>query len=193
MRSVVVYESIYGNTHAIATAIGKGLEGAGPVEVLAAERAGRQELDGVDLVVVGGPTHGHGMSRVSTRKSGVDAARKAASRGAPMELVLDSDAEGLGLREWFASLGHLKARAAAFDTRFAGPAWLTGRASGGISQRLGRHGCTLVAAPESFFVTKGNQLRPGEEARAQAWGESLAATIGFKQESEGVRPGGDLR
>ncbi len=37
-------------------------------------------------------------------------------------------------------------------------------------------GCTLIAKPESFFVTKqATQLLPGESARARAWGERLAA------------------
>jgi len=43
--------------------------------------------------------------------------------------VLDPDAEGEGLREWFESVGPVPTYGAAFDTRFELPAAITGRAS----------------------------------------------------------------
>src|SRR5690242_19397342 len=68
MRAVVVYESMYGNTHLIADAIGRGLVAAAcQVDVVPVDRAGQQMLADADLVVVGGPTHAHGISRDSTR------------------------------------------------------------------------------------------------------------------------------
>jgi len=33
----------------------------------------------------------------------------------------------------------------------------------------------MLAEPESFLVTKANELYPGETARATQWGASLAA------------------
>jgi hypothetical protein len=81
-------------------------------------------------VVVGGPTHVHGISRASTRKA---AARPQTSRPAS-PLNLEPDAAGPGLREWFASLGHYPVKAAAFDTRMNAPAALTGRASKGVAR-----------------------------------------------------------
>ena len=71
----------------------------------------------------------------------------------------------------------MPARAAAFDTRFKAPAALTGRASKRIGRELVRHGCTLIADPESFLVTKDNHLEPDEEERARAWGAQLAARM----------------
>ena len=52
---------------------------------------------------------------------------------------------------------------------------LTGRASKGIAKLLEQRGLTLIAAPESFLVSKDNALQPGKEDRAQGWGEKLAA------------------
>ena len=130
MRAVVVYESMYGNTHLVANAIGAGLETAFEVSVVPVSRADPAVLGGAVLVVVGGPTHVHGMSRASTRKAAAEAADKPVS-----PLNLEPDAAGPGLREWFASLGPYLVKAAAFDTRMHAPAVLTGRALNGGAGR----------------------------------------------------------
>ncbi|HUZ10247.1 MAG TPA: flavodoxin domain-containing protein [Acidimicrobiales bacterium] len=183
MRAVVVYESMYGNTHAVAQAIADGLGPPDQVAVLPVDQAKGEVLRGADLVVVGGPTHAHGMSRAGTRKAAIDAAERPDSG-----LALDPAAGGSGLREWLSSLQRVDSKAAAFDTRFRAPSIFTGRASKGIGRALRRHGCELVARPESFYVDKGNRLRAGEAQRALAWGKSLAE--GRRRSAEHVRPGG---
>lgn len=172
MRAVVVYESMYGNTHLVADAIGAGLETAFEVSVVPVSQADPAVLDGAGLVVVGGPTHAHGMSREATRKAAAEAADKPVS-----PLNLEPDAAGPGLREWFASLGRYPVRAAAFDTRLHAPAALTGRASKGVARLLRAHGFEVVAEPESFLVTKQDRLEPQETTRAREWGTKLAASI----------------
>jgi hypothetical protein len=173
MRAVVVYESMYGNTHLVADAIGAGLGAAYEVAVVPVDEANHAVLDGADLIVVGGPTHVHGMSRASTRQSAVADAHKPGS-----DLTLDPDAEGPGLRDWFAALPKLQARAAAFDTRVDMPAVLSGRAAKGIGQQLRQHGLDLVAEPESFLVTKHNHLEPDQVDRARDWGRRLGRATG---------------
>jgi hypothetical protein len=175
MRAVVVYESMYGNTHQVADAIGAGLKTAFDVSIVPVSQISPAVLADADLVVVGGPTHAHGMSRASTRKAAVEAARNPAGG-----LKVEPDALGPGLREWFDSLGHYEVKAAAFDTRIHGPAALTGRASKGVSRLLRAHGFDVVAEPESFLVTKQDRLGPEETTRARDWGTKLA---------EGVAPG----
>lgn len=172
MRAVVVYESMYGNTHHVADAIRTGLKPAFDVSVVPVAQAGPAVLAGADLVVVGGPTHAHGMSRAATRKAAGEAAGKPGS-----DLKVEPDAPGSGLREWFASLGRYPAKAAAFDTRIHGPAALTGRASKGLTRLLREHGFDVIAQPESFLVTKHNQLEPQEITRARDWGTKLATDI----------------
>jgi len=172
MRAVVVYESMYGNTHVVAEAIGKGLRPVCDVFVVPVGRAVPEVLEGAELLVVGGPTHVHGMTRPRSRQAAADAAHKPGST-----VVLEVGAEGPGVREWLASLGHLNVFAAAFDTRLHGPAAFTGRASKGISRELERLSAHIVADPESFLVTKENVLEAGEETRAREWGEELAARI----------------
>jgi flavodoxin len=168
MRAVVVYESMYGNTRRIADAIGRGLARGGTVSVLPVAGADRGALQGADLLVVGGPTHVHGLSRASTRKAAVEQRKDDG-------LMIDPGAYGPGLREWFPSLAGAAIRSAAFDTRVAGPPAVTGRASKRIAKELRGQGCPPVTEPESFLVDKTSRLKPGEEERAEAWGAELAA------------------
>ena len=172
MRAAVIYESMYGNTHLIADAIADGLRAYGDVTVVAVGEAGAEVVDGADMLVVGGPTHAHGMSRPSTRKGAVEAADKPQS-----PLVVEPDAAGEGLREWFERQGTLRHKAAAFDTRFDFPVSITGHASKGISKRLRQHGATLVAEPHSFLVTKQDELEVHEVDRAREWGAELGRTM----------------
>jgi hypothetical protein len=172
MNILVVYESSYGNTHLIAEAIGEGLGAGSNVEVLPVAKAAPERVRRAGLVVVGGPTHAHGMSRAQTRRAAVDAADKPAS-----QLRLDPDAEGIGLREWFNELGSITTSAAAFDTRVDAPALITGRASKGISRQLRWLGFRETAEPMSFLVSKDNHLADGQLAAARQWGELLASTI----------------
>jgi hypothetical protein len=172
MRAVVVYESMYGNTRLVADAIGAGLGTVFDVRVVPVSAATAAVLDGADLVVAGGPTHAHGMSRAATRKAAVEAADKPGSG-----LKVEPDPLGPGLRDWFGSLGHYRVKAAAFDTRIHGPAALTGRASKGVARLLRAHGFDVIADPESFLVTKQDRLEPQEITRAREWGGLLAAGI----------------
>jgi hypothetical protein len=172
MRALIVYESMYGNTHVIADRIAAGFRPEDELRVVPVGGATRDLVDWADLLIVGGPTHVHGLSREATRHSAREATAKAGSK-----LIMDAPAEGPGLREWFNGLGALHGKAAAaFDTRFDGPVLFTGRASKGIDRRLQRSGATLIAEAQSFLVNRDNQLVAGESARALRWGEAVSLT-----------------
>ena len=174
MQAFVVYESMFGNTRAIADAIGAGLADAFDVAVVPVAQADAARIRDADLIVVGGPTHVHSMSRASTRKG---AAKQAAGEG--RGLTLEPGALQEGVREWLTSLGAARGpgMAAAFDTRLQGPVAFTGRASKGISHALRRRGYELIAEPESFVVTKENELCAGEQDRARGWGAALTRSL----------------
>ena len=173
MRILVVFESMYGNTHAVAERVAQGLRAAGDAQVVPVTGATAEALAGVDAVVIGGPTHMHGMATARSHQAAHDQAEKADS-----DVALDPDAEGPALRDWFDDLSLPPGcRGAAFDTRMHGPAALTGRASRGIAKRLERHGASLLAPPESFFVGKDNHLTEGEAGRAEQWGASPARSL----------------
>jgi len=143
MQALVVYESMFGNTHVVAAA---------------------------DLLVVGGPTHLHGLSSAGSRQAAAKAAGKQATH-----LSLDPDADGPGLRDWLQDPPDGRALAAAFDTRLADLPVFTGRASRSIGKLLKQHGCRLIAPPESFLVNHQSTLLIGEAARARRWGAALGA------------------
>jgi hypothetical protein len=172
MRALVVYESIYGNTDRLAHAIAEGLAAElDEVKVVPVEGADEETVRGADVVVVGGPTHMHGLSSERSRKMGIEAAAK------DVEVQLDPDAEGPGLRDWLDQLPDTHARAAAFDTRFDGPPLMTGRASKGIARRLRHHGLEMVAEPASFLVDKQNHLQADQLDRGREWGTHLATAL----------------
>ncbi len=170
MRALVVYESIYGNTHTIARRIAEGLGPRIETRVVPVHEATAEQVAWADVVIVGGPTHAHTLSSASSRKGARETAGKPGSG-----LRVDPDAAGPGLRDWFRGLVEVQdKRAVAFDTRIDAAAVLTGRASHGIARRLRNHGFSLVAEPESFLVDKQSHLVEGEADRAAGWGARLA-------------------
>jgi flavodoxin len=170
MRAVIVYESMYGNTRLVAEAIAEGMRPVHDVAVVPVRDAGPEVVAGAQIVVVGGPTHAHGMSRPRTRQAAAEMAEKSKP-----PVALEEGATGSGVRDWLDSLAFPNVFAASFDTRVHMPAALTGRASKGIDRELSRRGVHRIAEPESFFVTKEGTLEAGEAARARHWGEQLAA------------------
>ncbi|MDZ7708350.1 MAG: flavodoxin domain-containing protein [Trueperaceae bacterium] len=58
----VVYDSVHGNTRAIASAIAEGLRSSGPVQMVPAGDADPARWLGARAVVLGCPTHGFSMS-----------------------------------------------------------------------------------------------------------------------------------
>jgi flavodoxin len=156
MRATVICESSFGNTRAIADAIAEALD----AEVLSVDDP--IELDETELLVVGAPTHVHGLSGRRSRQSALEQGGTGAD-------------PARGVREWLVDLPSSKGCAAAtFDTRFDKPAWLTGSAAKNIAKQLRRKGFELAAEPESFYIlgTEG-PLKDGELERAAAWAVRL--------------------
>jgi hypothetical protein len=170
MRALVIFESILGNTEVIARAIAEGLGSAGEVEVVEVGAAPTAIPTGVDLLVIGGPTHAHGMTNPDSRRSAAGKAERP---------VISTR---IGIREWLAAVGDAPAgvAAAAFDTRIKGPGLLWGSAAKAAAGRLEDQGFRMAAPPESFLL-KGptgpvhDVLVAGEVERARRWGEALAA------------------
>lgn len=172
MRVAIVFDSMFGNTHQIALAIAEGLAAHGTVDLLPVDDAPVRLSNDLALLVVGGPTHGHGLSNRTSRRVNATQVGQGATAGR------------IGLREWLADLADAPhgdtPRAlpvATFDTRFHKPRWLTGSAAVSAARQLSRRGYTPAAPPESFFVEHGaGPLLAGELDRARRWGARLGVT-----------------
>lgn len=155
MRAVVVFESIYGNTQAIAEAVANGLRQRFGVCVAEVGRAPRS-LVGVDLLVVGGPIRSH-------LEVGDPAGLPAAGAGESLRDYLLSLVPESGIT------------AAAFSTARRTSWFPTGASTSPMVRRLEARGYDLLVKPEHFYVVDvQGPLEPGELERAQAWGMGLA-------------------
>ena len=171
MKALIVYESMFGNTRAVAEAIAEGLRDSVDVTVLPVADA-PDSTAGVDLLVAGAPTHAHGLSRPASRMEAGQWANDPVKH-----LALEPDAEGIGMREWLASCVGVAPRFAAFDTRADIAKLLSGSAAGKIDRSLRKLGSAEVAEPESYLVDKETRLEATERERAVSWGRELAKAL----------------
>jgi flavodoxin len=146
MTALVCYASHKGNTRRVAEAIAEGLRRHTETEIRAVGDGPGALRDDISLVVVGGPTEGHGMTPDMTRF---------------LDRLPDAALAGRA--------------AASFDTRVKWPRWLSGSAAEDIRERLERAGARLPVATESFIVSMKPEIGPAELERAVAWGNALGA------------------
>lgn len=164
MKAVVVYESLWGNTAAVARAVADGI---GPdARCLTTDEASREVIADADLVVAGAPVLGFSLGGEQIRAA---IAQDEADAPKPPDLSHPS------LRSWLETLPHAAGRSAAFETRIW---WSPRGATGDIEERLARAGYRPIAKAQKFVVTdKYGPLRDGELERARQWGRELAATL----------------
>jgi hypothetical protein len=160
MHAVVVYESFWGNTAAVARAIADGI---GPhAAAMTTDEATPDVVSGAELVVVGAPVLGFRLPTDAVRDGLVG------ESGAPFP----ADTTHRSLRSWLGSLPDGSTPVAAFETRFR---WSPGGAIGTITRELERAGYRSVARGQKFLVTgKYGPLKDGELERAWQWGAELA-------------------
>lgn len=166
MKAIVVYESYWGNTAAVARAIAEGL---GPqARAMSTAEARGEALADVGLIVAGSPIIAFTLPSEKTRS---DMAARPGKAPSPPDLSHPS------MRSWIEALpegrtGH----AAAFETGFK---LSPGGSATKILKLLEKRGCRSVAKKQRFLV-KGSYgpMREGELDRAKAWGSELAALWG---------------
>ena len=166
MNAVVVYESIFGNTRTVAEAIAGALSRSHHAVAVDAANVDTAAIATCDLLVIGAPTHGHGLPKPESRLAG---GRSAAA--GPFTATS-------GVRELLARLPAGDGRqAAAFDTALRGPRWLWGAASRSIGSSLREHGYSLLAPPQTFVVRgmRVPSLPARELEHARRWGAQLGA------------------
>ena len=159
MKTLIVYDSYYNNTEQIANAIGDSLRSRGEVVVSKVNDIKLEELDGVELLIVGSPTR--------------------AFRPTNPIVTFLLEIPGNSLKG---------VKVAAFDTRICVDdvksrvltilVKLLGYAAKPIAKRLRKKGGELVIPPEGFFVngTEG-PLKDGELERAENWAKQIIEVI----------------
>lgn len=149
MKSLVIYESIYGNTEAVAKAIAEGLKAAGEVKV-SKVGAADGNFSGVDLLVIGCP---------------IIQWKPSEGMGAYLARLAPDAVRGL--------------RFACFDTRMHLPKFMTGEAGQTITDQLESMGGIPVAAPGRFFVRgRQGPLDRKELEHAEGFAKELVEKMG---------------
>ena len=154
MKTLIVYDSKFGNTEKIAGAIGQAITQLGEVEVVRAGEANASELSSIDFLIVGSPTHAGGATR----------AIKEFLRKIPANALKN-------------------VRVASFDTRFSAKDKGIGTrivlgifryAAGRIATILEYKGGYLAVEPEGFIVQDSEgPLKKGELERAAIWAKGI--------------------
>jgi flavodoxin len=150
MKSLVVYFSKFGNTQQVAEAIAETLASAGPARVISMDRLGVSDLQEVDLVVMGSPTHR--MNLPQAVRPVLETLPRRVLRG---KLV------------------------AAFDTSYKMSRWLAPfTAARKLASRLRKLGGKRVVPPETFHVVgRDGPLYEGEIERARTWAASILQRV----------------
>jgi flavodoxin I len=144
MKTLVVYDSLYGNTRTIAQAIGDAIPGE--VEVLQVGEVDVSTLAAYGQLIVGAPTHG---------------ARPSPHVREFLDQIQAPALEGMNVAGFDTRLTNRLIL-------------MFGTAAPKITTALKKKGGKLVGAPEGFSVTGGEgPLKEGEIERAAAWAKGL--------------------
>lgn len=152
MRSLIIYDSLYGNTEKIARAIGQGLPD--DVDVKHVSQGETLGLTGYDLLVVGSPVHGgRPTPAIEAFVRRLPAGTLVGMRVAAFDTRFEAQTRGAGLRLLMSVI------------RYAAPR---------IARDLLKKGGELAGEPEGFIVEqKEGPLKQGELERAVSWAATL--------------------
>ena len=167
MKAYVVYESLYGNTAAVASAIADGI--GQDAQARPTDGVTPDEIAAADLVVAGAP--------VMAFRLPTDGIRSQAAKG-DEKAPRPADLSHPSMRTWLETLPTGHGRSAAFETKLR---WSPSSSAGSIERALVSAGYRTVTKAQKFVVSGSyGPLRPGELERARAWGRQLAASVEAK-------------
>ena len=162
MKALLIVESCFGSTRALAEETAAGLrEGGAQADIVPASQASPAVPDDVSLLILAAPTHNRGLPTAATR------AKACAQAG--------SGKASHGIGGWLeTTVIPASTTAAAFDTVIS-KGWLSGSAAKAIAKALQRHQGRRTASVRNFVVTASKgPLATGQESDARSWGRELA-------------------
>ena len=163
-RALIIVESYFSNTRAIADSVAAGLSDGGvDAQVVDVDEAPSCLPADLDLLILGAPTHNRGLPTTATR--------------AKAQAQVGSGKASHGIGGWLeTTVIPASTTAAAFDTVIS-KGWLSGSAAKAIAKALQRHQGRRTASVRSFVVTANKgPLADGEKTDAHSWGRELAAS-----------------
>ncbi len=164
VETLIVYESLWGNTRQVAEEIARGArEGSDALTLCAVADAPSSLRASVGLLIIGAPTHAFTLPTPSSRA-------EARAHGAAV-------AHAPGVREWLATLEVEAAppRVAAFDTR-QGRSFMVGSAAKSIARAAKRRSLVVSDSADFVVTSREGPLEQGELERAFAWGRALTVS-----------------
>jgi flavodoxin I len=146
VKTLVIYDSVYGNTEIIAQAIGETIPGQ--VKVLRVGQVNAGDWEAIDLLIIGSPTHG--ALPTEAVQGLVESIGSPVHEGA-RAATFDTRLTWGFLERWGG---------------FAAPK---------LADSLREKGWVLAGAPGGFFVRglRKGPLKQGETDRATAWAKGL--------------------
>jgi flavodoxin I len=144
VRTLIVYDSVYGNTEAIAKAIGDAV--SGEVRVVRVGDVNSSALETFDLLIVGSPTHG-GRPTPAIQEF---------LEKLPLPALKGANVAAFDTR--------MRPRLAR----------IFGFAAGRIARTLKKRGANVIGSPQGFFVQGSEgPLKEGEVERAAVWAKEM--------------------
>lgn len=152
MKTLIVYDSMFGNTEKVAKSMGNAI--TADVAVLPADKASSSDVKSIDLLIVGSPTQAFKPTKpVQTFL-----------RNISEDVLAGMNVAAFDTRMAPSDMG----RVVGFIVKIGG------YAAPRIARALEKKGGTLVVPPEGFFVTgKEGPLRKGELDRASNWAKEI--------------------
>jgi flavodoxin I len=154
LKTLIVFDSVFGHTEKLAKAMGNSLSSQENIEVVKVTDLQQEQLEGIDLLIVGSPTRAFKPTK------------------AIVDFLIRVPLNGLdGIN------------VAAFDTRISttdvnskvlnGFVKIFGYAAKPIADKLVKKGGKLIIQPEGFYVKDSEgPLKDGELERAAEWVKS---------------------
>ncbi len=148
MNTLIVYESMFGNTRKLAEAMAEALETSGADVTVSPACDAPADLSDYTLVIVGAPTHAHSLPRPKSRAEAAEWAVDPTKK-----LSLEETARATGVREWLEGIMLVgNPRFAVFSTRVDIPRIFSGDAAAAITKGLRRRLADVDAHATSSSV-----------------------------------------